>query len=84
VALGKKNLSHISLQRLFVCVQTRVSKYRPHLLSLYWALTLYRDVPAGAGFLLDKQAVLGGAIKETPCVRVHLRAAVIQTALLNV
>jgi hypothetical protein len=52
-----------------------VSKYRPQLLSPHWALPLYRDVPAGAGFLLDKPAVLGGAIKETPCVRGNLRAA---------
>lgn len=55
--------------------RTRVSKYRPHLLSLFWALPLFRDVPAGTGFLLDKPAVLGGAIKETSCVRGHLRAA---------
>ena len=77
----EKSLSHISLKRVICVCRTGVSKYRPHLLSLFWALPLYRDVPPGA---LDKPAVLGGAMKETRCLRVRLCAAVNQTEFLHV
>jgi hypothetical protein len=42
-------------------------KYGAYLLSLAWEPQVSRDVPADAGFLPDKAAVFGAAIKETPC-----------------
>lgn len=42
--------------------------YRAALLSLRWAPHLVWNIPVDVGFLCDKAAVLGGAIKERPCI----------------
>jgi len=55
-----------------ICASVRTASIKTgrFLPSFCWLSQLPRDVPADAGFLCGKVAVLGAAIKETPCTEV--------------